>query len=197
MASINFIDFETVIPASWLNEVDALVHDVFGAAATPEAARAAISAAPAFKGVLLVKDTNQTFDADVQTPITFDTEIYDLGNFFDKATNASRIVIPSGVNYVRFVGQISWSSSNGPSNWLTCFLIKNGVLNADPGGTWRLVEQDATNGFLLHHGVSAVLPVSAGDYFELYGFHSGSSGPRTVHGSLTDRRTWFFMEVVG
>lgn len=39
MATTTFVDNSTVIVAEWLNEVDALVHDVFGGAATDAAAR--------------------------------------------------------------------------------------------------------------------------------------------------------------
>jgi len=39
MATTNFIDKETLIEAAWCNEVDALVHDIFGAATTDAEAR--------------------------------------------------------------------------------------------------------------------------------------------------------------
>lgn len=40
MATTNFVPYQTKVPATWLNEVDALVHDVFAGAATAAAARA-------------------------------------------------------------------------------------------------------------------------------------------------------------
>lgn len=45
MASVNYVDYSpsTPITAAWLNEVDALTHDVFGGAATVAAARTALS----------------------------------------------------------------------------------------------------------------------------------------------------------
>lgn len=42
MASTNFTDFSTKVPASWLNEVDALVHDVFAASTTLAGARSLV-----------------------------------------------------------------------------------------------------------------------------------------------------------
>lgn len=43
MASTNFTDFSTKVQASWLNEVDALVHDVFAASTTAAAAKTALA----------------------------------------------------------------------------------------------------------------------------------------------------------
>jgi len=43
MSSTNFIDKSTVIEADWLNEVDAVVHDVFDGASTKAEARTALN----------------------------------------------------------------------------------------------------------------------------------------------------------
>ena len=43
MPTTNFIANTTVVPADWLNEVDAIVFDVFGGASSKAAAKAAIS----------------------------------------------------------------------------------------------------------------------------------------------------------
>lgn len=53
MATTNFVDYSPATPirAAWLNDVDALTYDVFGAAATPAAARNVILNGYAFASV--------------------------------------------------------------------------------------------------------------------------------------------------
>lgn len=149
-----------------------------------------------FKGCLVYKTSNQNIDFAVETAMTFDAEIYDTNDFHSTTANTSRITIPAGISFVRLAGQASWGSPAGVNEWRTIYIIKNGVLTADPGGVFRLVQGPASNGFLIQAGVTAVVPVVAGDFFELFAFQRTDSGGLSVQGNSTDRRTWFGMEVI-
>lgn len=155
----------------------------------------------AFRGCLLIKSNDQALpDGTVSSAnaVTFDAELYDTDNFFDSATSTTRITIPSGVNFVRFIGHGAISEDTAGADWVTLWLVKNGVndgVGSDPGGMFRIIDMPIDAGFRILSGVSAVLPVTAGDFFELYAFITGTTG--VIEGSANTHRTWFSMEVVG
>ena len=89
MASITFVDHTTVVPASWLNEVDALVHDVFAAASDVATARTALgvySQAELDAGQL---DTRYYTEAEV------DALVDDLSGVTDAATARTNLDVYS------------------------------------------------------------------------------------------------------
>jgi hypothetical protein len=155
----------------------------------------------AFRGVLLIKSSNQALaDGTITSAnaVTWDSKLYDTDNFVDLGTSSTRIVIPSGVSFVQFVGHASIGTDNpGTADWATLYLVKNGVndgIGSDPGGMFRIIDQPIPSGFTILGGVSAPLQVTTGDFFELYAFITGDTG--TVTGDANTHRTWFAMEVL-
>lgn len=155
----------------------------------------------AFRGCLLIKSSDQALPNGTVTSanaVTFDAELYDTDNFFDSATSTTRITIPSGINFARFTGHGAIVEDTAGADWVTLWLVKNGVadgIGSDPGGMFRELDMPVDAGFRILGAQSAVLPVSAGDFFELYAFITGSTG--VIEGSADTHRTWFSMEVVG
>jgi hypothetical protein len=89
MATTTFVDKKGTIEADWLNEVDALVHDVFGAAATAGAARTAIGL---------------DIGTDVQA---YDAQLADLAGL---AVTDSNIIVGDGTNWVAESGATARTS---------------------------------------------------------------------------------------
>jgi hypothetical protein len=109
---------------------------------------------------------------------------YDSDAFWD-AGQPSRLTIPAGVTKVRIVGNIEWQTS--PTSQLV-EVRKNG--NSVLGGGSFIVRGDSGYSNQMRNLSSAVLPVSAGDWFEL-AVYVGTAGE--LRGL---ERTWLAIEVV-
>lgn len=135
----------------------------------------------AFQGALVKKTTAQSLLTLTTTTITFDAEEYDTSGFHDNVTNNSRLTVPAGVTKVRLSARLSRTSQTGQ---VVLSMLKNGSgaavglaqIDTDTAGTDHVTAQ------------SAVLSVTAGDYFELQGYVEGASDITT--------ESWFAIEVV-
>lgn len=105
---------------------------------------------------------------------------YDIGGFYNPIQN-TRLTVPQGVSHVRLTTSISRDNQSGQ---LFVRLTKNGV--ADVIGM-PIADTDTTGGDSVSLS-SAVVPVVAGDYFEVLVFVAGSS---TINTS-----SWFSIETV-
>lgn len=76
MATTNFIDQETIIEPAWLNEVDAIVHDIFGGASTKAAARTALDVYSATQLDAGQLDNRYYTETELNTTGVLDTRYY-------------------------------------------------------------------------------------------------------------------------
>lgn len=118
--------------------------------------------------------------------IAFDSEGYDTDAIHDTVTNNSRLTVPSGVTKVKLSGSCYLSNVTGGSD---CFfwIQKNGV-QAFLGAGNMVVDTSST--FPRMSISSAMLAVTAGDYFDLWLLCTDSSI------TVTKDLTWFAMEVI-
>ena len=122
---------------------------------------------PAFKAVL---SANQSISGSTSTVLQINTELYDIGGYFD--TSTYRYTPPAGKYcFVCSVGNNSYET------FLYAFVLKNGSRAAE-------TLLDATQS--VRALVSCVLDANGTDYFELGTYISGGSA------ILDDNnRTWF------
>lgn len=138
-----------------------------------------------FRGALLRRSTNfSVATTGVYVAVPWQSAAYDSDAFWD-AGQPSRLTIPAGVTKVRIVGNIEWQTS--PANQLV-EVRKNG--NSVLGGGSFIVRGDSGYSNQMRNLSSAVLPVSAGDWFEL-AVYVGTAGE--LRGL---ERTWLAIEVV-
>lgn len=98
--------------------------------------------------------------------ITWDGEAHDYGNWHDNSTNPSRITVPAGegVTYARIIAQLGRTSEGTNSGGMDAEIRKNGsaaVLGLAKNGIFISGHTG-----MLNNCYSAVIPVTAGDYFE-------------------------------
>lgn len=108
--------------------------------------------------------------------ITWDTEVYDLGNWF--TASSTDIVVPSGISRVRPCGNLQLTADVRHQMW------KNG---ANYSGR-SYVGQNSTGGNDTNNALGGIVEVSAGDIFTL-----NSLGTTTVVGSTT---SWYAIEAI-
>ena len=142
-----------------------------------------------FKGALLQRSADLT-NVSFPVLIPFESAAYDTDVFWD-AGNPSRITIPAGVTKVRLQGCVSLKGSATTGGVYVSF-TKNG--GGDVTGCGIFTVRQGTSGYTNNDftASTAVLPVSAGDYFELR-VNSTTSNWDDIQAST---RTWFAIEVV-
>lgn len=115
-------------------------------------------------GALVTRSTNQTYAGWATDAITYDTEVYDTSAIFDAGGDPTRLVVPADVTMVRLHAYVRLTTAGN----YAVFFKKNG---ADfPGFPYDQLK-NANNLSL----VSAVVPVSPGDYFECFVYNQQSS----------------------
>ena len=138
-----------------------------------------------FRGALLRRSINfSVATTGVYVAVPWQSAEYDSDAFWD-AGQPSRLTVPAGVTKVRIVSNIEWQTS--PTSQLV-EVRKNG--NSVLGGGSFIVRGDSGYSNQMRNLASAVLPVSAGDWFEL-AVYVGTVGE--LRGL---ERTWFAIEVV-
>ena len=138
-----------------------------------------------FRGALLRRSTNfSVATTGVYVGVPWQSAEYDSDAFWD-AGQPTRLTIPAGATKVRIVGNIEWQTS--PTSQLV-EVRKNG--NSVLGGGSFIVRGDSGYSNQMRNLSSAVLPVSAGDWFEL-AVYVGTAGE--LRGL---ERTWLAIEVV-
>lgn len=143
----------------------------------------------AFRGALVKKSTNQTGANYTGAPaIGWDAETYDTDGFHSNVSNTSRITIPSGVTKVRLAAAVTMQNVTADV-WIRLFMGKNGGSDFDGEGRQTL-ESGQTTPFL--SCVSAVVDVTAGDYFEVFLQIETDTSIDVVA-----TQSWFSVEVIG
>lgn len=116
-----------------------------------------------FMGALVKKAADLTGqDIRSLTTITWDTEVYDVGEWHSLDSNTGRLTVPAGVSKIQLSAAIR-IVGNAADTWGSVQIQKNGAVA--PGLPWQIVESGAT--IVAAPIFSAVLDVVQGDYFEV------------------------------
>lgn len=142
-----------------------------------------------FRGALVTKAADQTtanYTAGGAV-IAWDSESYDTSTIHDNATNNSRVTVPSGVTKVQLrFGLVLSSVTAGEDVFVT--FRKNGSDAFVGNGSFVI---DTSNTSPRGAGGTAVLSVTAGDYFEVH-----LSLPADSSITVAANYSWMAMEVV-
>lgn len=141
------------------------------------------------RGALVKKSADQTgANYSGGVVVGWNAEIYDTDSIHDNATNNSRLTVPSGVSYVRVLGQAYLN--NVASNSATyVYLKKNGSQAFD--GSVTATRYQATLVEIAQGISSPILAVTAGDYFEMF----VSCADTSI--DILAAYSWFAMEIIG
>jgi len=112
-----------------------------------------------YKRALATKIANQSISAATPTAVTFTSNTYDTDSIHSTVTNTSRFTAPADVNEARISFNVLSPSSAGT---VRGHVTKNG---SDVYGQASCYS--ATNASDSVNGISAWIPCSAGDYFEI------------------------------
>ena len=113
-------------------------------------------------GVHLKHTVQQTINNVTATVVALNDEFYDSDNYHSTTTNNSRITIPAGLAGMYAVnGYIRYDSSSVTSPILGIYVNGSAVT--------RLIGQTGPYAAV---AISATLPLAAGDYIELFTYHS-------------------------
>lgn len=141
----------------------------------------------ATKMALVQKTTGQAISAGTTTTVTWNTEVTDTDAWHDNSTNNSRLTVPSGVSLVRVSASLRHEDTTGTSaSQFVLNFLKNGA--SVPGLPARDHPRSALGNYL--HAASAILAVSAGDFFECQAF---TTEARTIQ---ADDASWFQIEEI-
>lgn len=135
------------------------------AAADAAAFRAAIGVS--FKGAQVCLSANEPITTSTATAISWDSEIEDVGGWWDAGT-PTRFTVPSGVNRVRLTANVRWDAV--AAGLRSAEIYKNG----SPG--WFASANDDGSSAGTHQNLAtAAVPVVSGDYFTLVVTHTRGS----------------------
>jgi hypothetical protein len=139
-----------------------------------------VTVSPVFKGALVGTNTTQSITASTWTNLTIlNTTVYDTTNFL---STANRFTIPSGVDKVKVSG--SWGGVSQTDQFILR-ITKNGVVSYTSQTDIDSIGADAS------FATTPVVPVVAGDYFELQVYSENTRSTVASAGY-----NWFAIEVV-
>lgn len=129
-----------------------------------------------FNAVLLRKSTQQ-IPNDTWTNLTWNQVVYDTDNAYDDNQN-TRVTVPPGFKFARVSFCQSWEESSG--GFRVSSLLKNGAAPVNANAwEWTQVQTEnvpsdaiATVRRCTQTAVSSLIPVSAGDYFQVRARHN-------------------------
>lgn len=138
-----------------------------------------------FRGALLRRTANYTVSTTgAYVAIPWQSAVYDTDAFWS-AGQPTRLTVPAGVTKVRLTANIEWQTS--PTSQLV-EVRKNGA--SVVGGGSFIVRGDSGYTNQMRNVVSAVIPVVAGDWFDLAVYIGTAGELRSLE------RTWFAIEAV-
>lgn len=140
--------------------------------------------APSFKGAQLKLTGNKTYNAGATSAVAWDASVRDSEGFWNSAA-PTRLTVPAGVTKVRVGINIKWEYTTGRRDFM---VLKNGVEFA--GMPFMQSREDTGAYESGYNGISAVIDVVAGDYFEAYIYKDSSQVIQAA------AQTWFAIEVV-
>lgn len=135
---------------------------------------------------LAARTADLNIGAGTNGEIPFDSEPFDTAGWHDNAVNPSRLTVPAGITLARFEARVSINLI-APANF-ALRLFKNGALCANGAADEK--DQDDVSGMAFFKLSTGLLPVAAGDYFEIHYINGGANLANVVHGE----NTWFYAE---
>jgi hypothetical protein len=138
------------------------------------------------RGAFVSRSSTQSLSSGVDTPIDFTATQFDTDGFL---TSTSRFTIPTGkgITLVKLSGSSGVVSNATGSRGLT--IRKNGSGNYIGRGGMSVNAAPSADTYL--EAFTAIISVTAGDYFELAATQNSGSTLTTVGG-----REWFMIEVI-
>lgn len=143
--------------------------------------------AQAGRGALAHKVADETADYSTQAAVPWDKEARDTDSIHDTATNNTRMTVPTGVTLVQLQGSVLITGATSGEH-ANLYLTKNGVQTAIGLPS---TKGEVTDTVLSMAVASAVLEVTAGDYFELE-----LEVETDTSVTLDNDRSWFSLEIV-
>ena len=113
-------------------------------------------------------NADQTLTTDTITKITFDTEIYDVGNNFDSSTNYRYTVGSGEAGKHLILASINGSPSD--QKRVRIYLYKNGSDLRPPGYNSNIAS--VSGGHYLTVNLIGVIELADNDYLEIFGAHN-------------------------
>jgi len=122
--------------------------------------------------------------------LSFAAETYDVGGWHDNSTNPTRLTVPSGVDRVRIGFQVQWTADNTGNRLNTIY--KNNAAGTAVNGFPSAIAVALNLSPCYLAVASAVVPVVAGDYFEVAAWHNKGTDLDVLAAN-----TGFWIEKVG
>lgn len=122
-----------------------------------------------------------------ETAVSWTTVSDDLGAW--AGGNPTRLTVPAGMTRARLSWQLSWTAN--ATGFRRCRVRKNGTTLDIAGAPQSTMPSVGAGDIPMVTGCSAILPVSAGDYFEAMAYQN-SGGALSLYSTLT--ASWFSME---
>ncbi len=145
-----------------------------------------------FRGALVKRTTAQAITTATETAVTWETATYDTDSIWS-AGSPTRLTVPAGVTKVRLKTNVQWDANATGYRYVT--FKKNGADFAGRGGS--LVDDLAANFYWQNIG-TAVVEVTAGDYFDVRVQHNKGSNLNLlpIAASTWGELLWFSLEIV-
>jgi hypothetical protein len=151
-----------------------------------------LSAGSSFIGALVGKTAHQSIATGTFTKITWDAESYDTSNIHDNAINNTRMTVPAGVTYVKVKTQLWWQGPASASGYKSIVIRKNGSYFEGMGSTVWAATTIADH----YTAETTVVPVTAGDYFEVEVYQNTGVTLTLYAGGTSKQETWFALEAI-
>ena len=124
----------------------------------------ATPSSPSFVGASVFKAATQSISNATETLITFATETYDDGNFFDSATSATKLIVPAGKGGKYLITATTTYNANSTGQRIV-YMYKNGTsVNAVVFVNGGTIDTTIVS--------STVLSLAATDYVELKAYQN-------------------------
>ncbi len=147
------------------------------------------SVSASHSGALVLLASDQTVSSGPSNVLLdWGAESYDTDGFYDSSSSTERFTIPSGVNKIILSCQVRWD--NNASGVREILAYKNGSAAFDGR---PFTHSEAQTARTMQHFLSPVLPVTAGDYFEVFA-NQNSGSDRTIESHVS---SWFCIQAVG
>jgi len=132
------------------------------------------------RGARVYKTTFQSVANGTQTTMTFDAEFWDSDGFHSNTTNNSRLTIPSGLTgYYQVHGRINFGSNATGARYAIL-----GVNGTSSGNYDAYTVYQAVNGAETMIEVNSIIPLSAGDYVQLFAIQTSGGSLDSLGGQI-------------